>query len=205
MQDVKVKVCGVTDLDNARGIAELGVDYMGFIVNYPASSRFVRAEVVRKIVADLRPDYPEMKFVGVVVDADREEIVDLVDECGFDVVQLLGNETVEVCTELSHEDFEVWKAVIVANKTDLARMGQFRGCVDKILVDSGRGGGKALDFDTLNGADFDILAGGLGPDNVAEAVDVLSPEIVDLNSGVEASPGMKDLGLVSECLDLFVG
>lgn len=185
MSGCKVKVCGITSLEQALALDEMGVDYLGFIVEYDASPRSVSRDFVISL--------PELraKKVAVLVDKDKEFCRSL----QVDVLQLHGNESVEFCRCLRGK--EIWKAFV----GDFGSIAQYRPVVAKILVDAGKGSGKEIGEALLAEVDFDVLAGGLNPENLLGKIERLKPEIVDLNSGFELSAGVKDLVAVRRVLE----
>lgn len=198
----KIKICGITNLDEAQKIANLGVDYLGFIINYQTSPRSLIIDEVAMIINSVKNDYPNVKFVGVFVDSDLDFIRKAVAECQLDVVQLHGNESVEDCVALNNT-VEVFKAIIVKNSSDVERSNNYKGKADRILFDAGRGNGESIDLDLLRNVSVDILAGGLGINNVIQAIRKVKPNIVDLNSGVELSPGKKDAKLIERIIKMI--
>lgn len=192
---VSVKVCGVTSLSDARMCVEAGVDAIGLNF-WPGSVRRCDERVAREIVRELRD---QALFVGVFVDASAEEIERLRAATEIECVQLHGSEPPELVARfLPH----AYKALRVRDASVLAQARSYPGSY--VLLDAyvaGQPGGTGAVFDwqlarALAGERKLALAGGLTPENVAEAVQVVSPFCVDTASGVEASPGVKDPALV---------
>lgn len=187
---VRVKICGLTNLDDACAALEAGADALGFNF-YPSSPRFVPPETAAQIVAGL----PQPRcIVGVFVDAPRHHIARIARQVGLTALQFHGDEAPEL---LQSWPQKVIKAIRVRDRhaADAAR----RYAVDFILADAyveGQfgGTGSRLAVELLDGFDRGrlILAGGLTPENVAAAVGVVRPFAVDVASGVERSPGRKD-------------
>jgi len=188
---VRVKICGITRLEDALAAAELGADALGFNL-WPGSPRFVRPEAAREIVARLPPF---VAAVGVFVNQPPAEVVRLAAAAGVALVQLHGDEAPRDCEGLG---LRVIKAFRVAGEEDLAAIPAY-GSVAAVLLDSrsqGFGGsGRAFDWELARRAAGPkplVLAGGLGPGNVAQAIRTVRPYAVDTASGVESSPGVKD-------------
>lgn len=189
---VRVKLCGVTNVDDALMAAAMGVDALGFI--FAASPRRITPEAAVEIIRALPPF---VKTVGVFVDEDVFEITRIARFCGLDMVQLHGQETPEVCARLMPRSI---KAFQVKDRASLDSLQRYRGRVRGVLLDAwanGRRGGIGEPFDWRLLEDFPmpgplILAGGLGPENVREAVMAVHPYSIDINSGVESRPGRKD-------------
>ncbi|MDX2038044.1 MAG: phosphoribosylanthranilate isomerase [Isosphaeraceae bacterium] len=198
---VRVKVCGVRSTANALSCAEAGADWLGLNF-HPTSARRVDPAVAAEIVRALRG---RAETVGLFVDRDPLEIRRLAESVGFDFVQLHGSEPVESWAELA--DLRVIKAFrigsiadIDALAADLDRARTLGASLHAVLVDAhvpGLAGGTgvriAVDLlDRLPLVERLILAGGLTPENVAEAVARVRPWMVDVAGGVESAPGEKD-------------
>jgi phosphoribosylanthranilate isomerase len=185
-----VKICGITRLDDALAAARLGADALGFNF-WPRSKRHLPPAEARAIVRRL-PSF--VTPVGVFVDPTRDEVLRAVDQSGIAVAQLHGDEPPELCLSLP---LPVLKAIRVADVHALAALASYE--VQGFLLDAPTTGygGSGLTFDWELAAQVArelpiVLAGGLGPDNVAEAVRVVRPWAVDVASGVERAPGVKD-------------
>jgi phosphoribosylanthranilate isomerase len=190
MTPPKIKICGITRLEDALAAARLGADALGFNF-WPRSKRYVAPVEARKIVRRL-PSF--VTPVGVFVDPSRDEVRGAVDASGVAVAQLHGDEPPELCISLP---LPVLKAIRVADRHSLAALVSYE--VQGFLLDAptpGYGGSGEI-FDWALAAEVArelpiVLAGGLGPDNVAEAVRAVRPWAVDVASGVERAPGVKD-------------
>jgi phosphoribosylanthranilate isomerase len=196
---VRIKICGITRLEDALAAAELGADALGFNL-WPGSPRFVPPEAAREIVSRLPPFVTP---VGVFVNQARAEVMRLAAAAGVALVQLHGDEAPPDCEGLG---LPVIKAFRVAGPEDLAAIPAYRS-VAAVLLDSrsdGFGGsGRAFDWELARRAAGPrplVLAGGLGPGNVARAIRAVRPFAVDAASGLESSPGVKD----REKMALFV-
>lgn len=183
-----VKICGITNEDDALFAVAMGADAVGFI--FAPSTRQVAAQQVYDITRRLPP---EILTVGVFRDEAPARVIDTVHRAGLKAAQLHGHETPAMVAEVSEQIRWVIKAV-TAGSPDARRADQFG--TDMVLVDSpGGGSGKVFDWslmDEVAEGPRIILAGGLDPDNVAEAVRIVRPWGVDVSSGVEKSPGKKD-------------
>ena len=190
MSRVRVKVCGVTRLEDALAAVDLGADALGFNF-WPKSKRYCPPRVAQSIVAKLPP---LTAAVGVFVNQPQAQIERVVKSVGLQAVQLHGNESPEFCAQF---EVPVIKALAVADTASLRAIKTY--AVSAYLLDTpsrGYGGsGKAFDWSLLKWLDrrkLFILAGGLTPTNVARAVETVKPYGVDVASGVESSPGIKD-------------
>lgn len=192
-----VKVCGLTRHEDARQAAGAGAAYLGVILA-PGGKRSVTPEAARVIFGGL-----SARRVGVFVDADDAAAV--AEAAGVHVIQLHGDESPEAAARLREAGWEVWKALRPRTGGEFAgEAPRWAGAVDALLLDgfsaAARGGTGAsfpwaevaARLDALPAGTRLIAAGGLRPGNVAEAAIALRPAVVDVSSGVEISPGIKD-------------
>ena len=190
---VGIKICGLTNVEDARAATELGVDWVGFIFARQ-SPRFVEAAEVYRIVSRLPAGVAK---VGVFVDTPAPEIGIIMQQCGLDIAQLHGDEDEAVASALGPE--RVWKAFAVRTRAEL--QGALAYPAEAVLVDTvlpGQRGGTGRVGNWELAAELArerrvLLAGGLRPGNVAEAIRTVRPYGVDVGSGVEARPGKKDM------------
>lgn len=189
-----VKICGITSAADARAAAEAGADAVGFVF-WPRSPRHVTPDAARRM-ADVLP--PSVLRVGVFVDADREELARAAEDTALDIVQLHGS---EAPGDLRGLPCRAWKAVRVGEDFALEHALRYLPYVAGILLDAGTGDapggtGRPLDWTAIGDlrarVPFLVLAGGLDPANVAEAVRTVRPHAVDVSTGVESAPGRKD-------------
>jgi phosphoribosylanthranilate isomerase len=187
----KVKICGITALDDALMAAEAGADALGFVF-FEKSPRHVDPQQAARIISQLPPF---IQAVGLFVNAEADYVNETAELCGLDLVQLHGDESPSYC-DLIHR--RVMKAFRVKGMETVARLSQYRVAaflLDAYCADSYGGTGKSFDWDCAVAAKEQgriVLAGGLDPDNVAAAVARVLPYGVDVSSGVESSPGRKD-------------
>ncbi len=192
---VRIKICGITNLEDALLAAELGAQALGFIF-YPKSPRSIKADAARDIIKILPP---LVLSVGVFVDEEAEVVRELAATVGLDWVQLHGQESPEYCRAVGRR---VIKGFRIRDHSSLAALPSYRDAVQAFLLDAYRPGipggtGETFDWEVARGAkEFGpvILAGGLTAANVAQAINVAQPAGVDVASGVEAAPGKKDPG-----------
>ncbi len=200
----RIKICGITRKEDALAIASMGVDALGFIF-VEKSPRHVPPDQAAEIVASLPPF---VTTVGVFVNPSAELVNEVAGACRLDLVQLHGEEPPTLCSSIYRR---CMKAIRVRDASDLAMIDKYRGLVSGFLLDTwsreAHGGtGKTFDWrlaaEAVQMADAPVvLAGGLNPANVVEAVKQVRPWGVDLNSGVEKAPGIKDATLVKEAID----
>jgi len=183
-----VKICGITSEEDALIAVAMGADAVGFV--FAPSPRQMSPSAVSAITRRLPP---EICTVGVFRDEEPRRVVEIVNRAGLDAAQLHGNETFEDCGYVSVRVPLVIKA-FPAGDNRLARAAEYGA--DIVLVDApSPGSGKVFDWRLAEGAPMGrrlVLAGGLDPDNVADAIRRVHPWGVDVSSGVEASIGKKD-------------
>lgn len=185
----KIKICGLSRPCDIESVNEAKPDFCGFIINVPKSKRNVSPDTVRQLVKNLSPD---VKPVGVFVNAPMDEIAALTEDGTLAYVQLHGKEDEAYIAALRERiHVPIIQAFKVSCPEDVAHAQQ--SSADYILLDNGSGGtGKTFDWSHLRDIIRPyILAGGLGPDNLGLAVSQLAPWGVDLSSGVETD-GFKD-------------
>lgn len=185
-----VKICGVTTEEDALLVAAMGADAVGMV--FAASSRRITAGVARDIVRRLPP---EVLSVGVFRDESRERVVETANTIGLRVVQLHGHESAEDTRWVAERVPNVIRAFSIADPSlEQSRLAEFGSVA--LLIDSPMpGSGEAFDWESLDQLSLRrpfLLAGGLEPTNVAAAVETVRPWGVDVSSGVEARPGVKD-------------
>ena len=200
---MNTKVCGITQLKQLQQLDGLDIDFAGLIF-YKDSPRYVGDKIAKE---DLKNSDFDLKKVGVFVNAGYDEIMQVVEDYGLDVVQLHGNESPELCEELS-EDVEVIKAFKVKDsKVSIDEMvADYDEVCDYYLFDTASsevegGTGKQFDWKVLSKAKIEkpfFLSGGIGVDDTAKVRAFKHPDYyaVDINSKVEKEPGVKDMALV---------
>ena len=189
---VRIKICGITNKEDALAAAHLGADALGFV--FATSPRKVSAESAREIIKALPPF---VKTVGVFVDEDPERVSSIAALGGLDILQLHGSESVDYCSGFDHR---VIKAVRMQSRDELKNLSKYVDVVDGLLLDTyvpNKSGGTGITFDWQLAVEARrygriILAGGLNPENVAAAIKMVKPYAVDASSGLECSPGVKD-------------
>lgn len=193
MPRTRIKICGLTRPEDAAAAVASGADALGVVL--APSKRRVTIEQAAAVLAGVPP---LVARVGVFVDASADEVAEAVARLGLAAVQFHGHETPETC---AGAPVPVIKSVGVGPAAPLPDLDAYRGSVAAFLLDTvvgGASGGTGVAFDWHDVADRlpdwapVIVAGGLGPGNVAQVISVLSPFAVDVCSGVEVSPGVKD-------------
>jgi phosphoribosylanthranilate isomerase len=206
----KIKICGITVLKDALAAIEAGADMLGFNF-YPKSPRYLTPQACREITSVVRKEFPQITLVGVFVNAPVSEIRFVLETAQLHLAQLHGDETPEILAELqphafkairlksdARTDFEADKRIPEAIRFFVSKSAH--ASVPALLVDAavpGLYGGSGVVADWSAAAQLAkriplLLAGGLTPENVAEAVRLVNPWGVDVASGVESAPGVKD-------------
>lgn len=193
---IRVKICGITSLDDALMAAQAGADAIGFVF-YPNSVRYIAPYAAREIALRLPPFITR---VGLFVDAGRERVTEIINSVPLDLLQFHGNEDPSECSAF---DRPYIKAVPMQTPLDVLAYTQRYTDAVGVLLDSHGGGkvggtGETFDWNTIPAqlAQPLILAGGLKPGNVAQAIAHVRPWAVDVSSGVESAPGHKDPALI---------
>ena len=195
---LKVKVCGMRDLENIQDVTALNPSYMGFIF-YTKSPRNIGPEFVMPDLSN------EVQKVGVFVDATFEKMLETARQHGLDVLQLHGKEAAEMCARLKSEGFQIWKAIPIASHLDFGQLGSYAECVDAFLFDTkgkaAGGNGYAFNWELLRNYKLQnpfILSGGIGPDDAKTILKLTDERLIgiDLNSRFETQPAVKDADLL---------
>ncbi len=201
---MRIKICGITRPQQGIHIAKLGATALGFIC-VPTSPRYINPEKIREI-RDILPT--NIDAIAVFANAKIQDIVEIVNYSSLTGVQLHGEESPDFCKELRSvlpDKIEIIKAFRIKTAASLKELDFYTDVADTLLLDAYHpqmlgGTGKTINWQDLQ--EFKpakpwILAGGLTPDNIQKALSKLKPDGIDLSSGVESSPGDKDLDKVA--------
>jgi phosphoribosylanthranilate isomerase len=199
---VKIKICGITNISDAYRAAECGVDALGFIF-YPKSQRYVAPAKAKEIIQKLPR---EIITVGVFVNHEIQEVKEIAQFCGLNLIQLHGDESPEYCAQFPMSS--LIKAVSCQTEKEIQELKNYP--VAAILMDAreaGHYGGTGKNSDWRLAIKVKethplILAGGLNRENIREAIERVRPQAVDINSGVEISPGKKDPNKIREIIKI---
>ena len=200
--DIKLKICGMRDVENIQGVTALSPQYMGFIF-YPKSPRFVGDDFVMPSIA------PSIKKVGVFVNETTEVILNIASRYDLTLVQLHGHETPEQCRDLKAKGLSVIKVFSVGEDFDWNTIKPYKSVADFFLFDTkGKyfgGNAQAFDWSLLQQYDQEIpffLSGGLSPENIGDVAQLEGMNLyaLDVNSGVEDSPGVKNTSKIGSVL-----
>ncbi|SFC49979.1 phosphoribosylanthranilate isomerase [Tropicimonas isoalkanivorans] len=197
---IRVKICGLTRPQDVQAVADAGAAYAGFVF-FPKSPRHLEPEAARALALEVPPGLAKVALTVNAEDALLERILETVP---IDMLQLHGSESPERVAEVKARfGLPVMKAVGVATEADLPALAEYGRVADQLLVDAKPaegaalpgGNGLAFDWRLIAGRRWPVpwmLAGGLTPENVAEAIHLTGARQVDVSSGVESAPGEKD-------------
>lgn len=199
---IKVKICGLSDPSAVRAAAEAGADYAGFVF-YARSPRYVTGEQAGRLLSGLSGS---IEKIGLFVDAPDAAIAEILAHVALDMVQLHGQETPERVAEIrARFELPVIKAVAIASPADTLRAKAYEDVADMLLFDAKPpqnqqalpgGNGLVFDWTLIAGQSWAkpwMLSGGLNSDNIHAALRISGAKLVDVSSGVETAPGVKDL------------
>lgn len=194
---VKIKICGITNLEDASAACSYGVDALGFV--FAKSPRQVSPRTAKSIIMRLPPF---TVTVGVFVNESKDKVRKIAADCGLGCLQFHGDETPGYC-DYFRDKYKIIKAIRVRDSSSLAGLKKYT--VDAFLLDTyvpGRRGGTGIGFDWNLAAEAKkygkpvIMAGGIGIGNVEDAVKIARPYAVDASSAIEKAPGRKDHNLM---------
>lgn len=201
---MRVKICGITNLEQGCAIAQLGATDLGFIC-VEKSPRYQTADQIAAITKHLPAS---VNCIGVFANAELADIGNLVQQAHLRAVQLHGKESPAFCQQLRSQlpEIEIIKAIAVQSADSLAQTKLYQGCVDTFLFDAYApqhlgGTGRTFNWEYLRTFQSPypwFLAGGLTPNNIYQALKIAQPDGIDLSSGVEFSPGNKNLEAVAK-------
>ena len=208
--NVKVKICGLSTPETLTAAVDAGADFVGFVF-YGPSPRSLAPDDARALAAQVPA---HVKTVALVVDASDEELAAIIDAISPDYIQAHGSETPERISEIRQRfGTPVIKAIKIRGPDDLATVSAYEETADLILFDAKAPDDRADALPGGNGVAFDwtlltpnatrepfMLSGGLDPDNLARAVETTGAVLVDVSSGVESAPGIKDINEIRRFL-----
>ncbi len=189
---VKVKICGITNLEDALAAIAAGADALGFVF-HPLSPRHVSPELAAEIIRSLPPF---VQTVGLFVDQNLPLLNATADQCGLDLIQLHGEETPEYCQAVQRRVIKAFRVKDSSTLDSLLRYHVSGYLLDAWSPAAHGGTGQTFNWEiaaeAVKRGQRIILAGGLTPENVSEAITQVGPYAVDVSSGVESAPGRKD-------------
>ncbi len=188
---VRIKICGITNIEDAMLSVDLGANALGFVF-YKESKRYIKPENAQSIISKLPPF---VTTVGVFANQKLEEIKKIKEKVGFDVFQLHGDESPDFCKKV---EGKIIKAIRVKDSVDPKEVESYPTqaiLFDNYSTEAYGGTGETFGWEILRGFDTSkkiILSGGLTPENVARAIRIVNPYAVDVSTGVEENPGKKN-------------
>jgi phosphoribosylanthranilate isomerase len=210
---MKIKVCGITSIDEALALSKAGVNYLGFIF-YPASKRYALHALTLDQIKSVQ--LPGVLKVGVFVNEPFEEVIATATAAGLDMVQLHGDETPNFCKEMANH-YPVIKAFRISETDDVAyKISEYLEDIDYLLFDTASSvyGGSGISFDwkklaNATGQKPYFLSGGIGPDDVSKITSFVESDAagnciaVDVNSKFETAPGQKNLQILQSFIPII--
>ena len=198
-----VKICGITSIEQAVQVAELGANAIG-IISVDESPRYISSEKKKEIFKSLKDLYPNIERVSVVKDIPIDLIIkSFLGEPNETIIQLHGDEDIDYCQKLKQliPNVGLWKAFRIKNKKDLDKIKPYENFIDAILLDSWNketygGSGKRIKQKYLEDLSFSKpwwIAGGVSTEWIGEILKNIKPNGIDISSSIEISPGIKDL------------
>ena len=198
-----VKICGITSIEQALKVAELGTNAIG-IISVDESPRYVSPEKKKEIFKTLKDLYPNIDRVSVVKDSPIDSIIKgFLGEPNENIIQLHGDEDIDYCQKLKQKvpNIFLWKAFRIKNKEDLDKIKPYENFVDAILLDSWNeetygGSGKRIEQKYLEDISFSKpwwIAGGVSTEWIDVILKNIKPNGIDISSSIETAPGIKDL------------
>ena len=207
MTKTLVKICGITSIEQAVQVAELGTNAIG-IISVKESPRYISPEKKKEIFKTLKDLYPKIERVSVVKNKPINSIIkNFLGEPNETVIQLHGDEDIDYCQKLKQKipNVAIWKAFRIKNKKDIDKIKIYENFVDAILLDSWNketygGSGMRIEQNYLEDLSFSKpwwLAGGVSKEWIVEILRKIKPYGIDISSSVETSPGIKDIDEVN--------
>ncbi len=198
-----VKICGITSIEQAVQVAELGTNAIG-IISVNESPRYISPEKKKEIFKTLKDLYPNIDRVSVVKDSPIDSIIKgFLGEPNENIIQLHGDEDIDYCQKLKQKvpNIFLWKAFRIKNKEDLNKIKPYENFVDAILLDSWNeetygGSGKRIEQKYLEDISFSKpwwIAGGVSTEWIDVILKKIKPNGIDISSSIETAPGIKDL------------
>ena len=203
LNHTQIKICGLTKPDEALSCAEMGANLIGLNC-WKGSSRYIVPEIISEIVSGISES---TKTVGIFVNESPDSINNIMKQTGMDWIQLHGDETLETCEKLEFPWFKAFRLSVNFKMSMIKNYKQETFLIDSYSKYHFGGSGQKIDLDIAikaKGLGKMILAGGLTPENVEEAIEKVNPWAVDVCSGVESRPGEKDMRLVEKFINKII-
>ena len=197
---VRIKICGITNVEDALLSVDLGANALGFVF-YKGSKRYIEPDNAKSIISKLPPF---VTTVGVFANQELDELKKIKEKAGFDAFQLHGDESPDFCMKL---EGKIIKAIRIKESIDPKEVESYSAqaiLFDNYSAEAYGGTGETFRWEILKGFDTSkkiILSGGLTPENVAQAISIVNPYAVDVSTGVEEIPGKKDPGKLKKFIE----
>jgi len=198
---IYIKICGITEVDDAVKIAELGVNALGFIF-YLKSRRYISPDKAKEIIKHLPPF---INTVGVFVNEKKESVIDVLNRCPIDILQFHGDETPEYCGQFNKRFIKAFRVNEDFSFDVFLKFPASAFLLDSLVTGEYGGTGVVFDWDiAVKAKKYGkiILSGGLNQENLSSAVAKVNPYGVDISTGVEIKPGKKDICKVKEIVKI---
>lgn len=198
-----IKICGITQLQDAIYCANLGVNYLGFIF-YKKSKRYISPEKAVTISSQIKAQFSDVNLVGVFVNEEKSRVLEIMEKCQLDLVQLHGEEDENFYANMTDKTIKAFRVEDQINQFQIDHINQCKTkfvLLDTYSKNAYGGTGQSFNWKNINAITHKNLfvAGGINPENYKEALKY-KPDVLDINSGVEISPGIKDHKKVEEIL-----
>lgn len=208
----KIKICGITNLIDAKNALNLGADYIGFI-NIDQSPRYISIEEIQDICREFTKS-EKNNFVLLSIEHNVDKLVNDLSRLGFRIVQPYGNLSLEDLSRLKLMGFKILKPVQINSDSNIESLDEFRKSVDLLILDSSDnngklgGTGKVFDWNLFvkaqNSLEIDLaLSGGLNCENILDALTTTNAKMIDISSGLEQKPGIKSLNKMKQIFSLI--
>ncbi|MBD3238881.1 MAG: hypothetical protein GF332_04570 [Candidatus Moranbacteria bacterium] len=212
--NIKIKLCGFTNFEDVKQAVDLKVDYLGFIVNYDQSPRNITLKKLKFLLKKIKlykTKYKKPKIVLILINQTENKIYQILNQVSVNVIQFHGKETPELCKKLKKQ-VEVWKVFNPDDKYE--QVIKYKKNIDKFLLDASRLKDKQADQNVIlkdtklihnlqNEKQFVIIAGGLNQNNIIRIIKKFKPNMVDISSGIEISPGRKSKEKIKKIIKLI--
>ncbi len=209
MNDLIIKICGITTYEDAEFLIQNNISIMGLIF-YPKSKRYISLEKAKKLIKNLGSDRKKIKIAGVFVNEDINNLLKIADSLSLDYIQLHGAETLDYINKL--KNYKIIKAFRISDDFKRTEIELYNSnnieyfLLDTFQKDKIGGTGKTFNWDKhkyLSKINNIFISGGLNENNILNAIKFFNPSGIDLNSGVEISPGKKDKDKIKKVINII--
>jgi len=197
------KICGITQVEDGIYCAKMDVNYLGFIF-YEKSKRYIKPDMAATISTQIKEQFPDVKLVGVFVNEEKSKVLEIIEKCQLDLVQLHGEEDENYYTDIAEKTIKAFRIEDQINQFQIHHINQCKAkyvLLDTYSKNAYGGTGQSFNWKNIKAIIHKNLfvAGGINPENYKEALQY-KPDVLDINSGVEISPGIKDHKKIEQIL-----